>query len=195
MSKITMALSAVFIFLVTGIGFAQETDPALAQPTTDGNNARPLENLPAEVQIEEGRSVVEYGKSLSERVSNMLTEARKESDIIRITCLNDKLTQINANLRNAQQRLQALIDATDRESRNHEYTVLMVLKQKFKTLDQEAGQCVGQDIYEIGHTQVTTEIDPSATSMDESPTATPRFGPSIATTETANPPAPATGND
>jgi hypothetical protein len=189
MSKITISLSAVFVFLLIGIGFAQENDLDLEQPDAD-ERARPPVNLPAEVQVEEGRSVVAYGKSLSERVSNMLNEARKESDIIRITCLNDKLTQINANLRNAQQRLQALIDATDRESRNHEYTVLMVLKQKFKTLDQEAGQCVGQDIFEIGHTQVTTEYDDSV-EISESPTSTPQFGP---TDVYYNPPAPASAS-
>ncbi len=194
MSKITISLSAVFVFFLTGIGFAQGSEQDLEQPNTDGN-ARPPVNLPAEVQIEEGRSVVEYGKTLSERVSNMLNEARKESDIIRITCLNDKLTQINANLRNAQQRLAALSDATDKESRNHEYTVLMVLKQKFKTLDQEAGQCVGQDIFEIGHTQVTTEVDESVATSYESPTTTPEFGPSNAIFEdTLNSPSPATGS-
>lgn len=189
MPKTTISLSTVFVFLLTGIGFAQGSEQDVELSNAEDNEQRPV-NLPSEVQVEEGRSVVEYGKSLSERVSNMLTEARKESDIIRITCLNDKLTQINANLRNAQTRLQSLTDATDRESRNHEYTVLMVLKQKFKTLDQEAGQCVGQDIFEIGHTQVTTEYDESVDeSAGELPTTTPQFGPSMV--DYYNPPAPA----
>jgi len=194
MSKATISLSAVFIFLLVGIGFAQEDEQDTAEPTTDGNVPLP-ENLSAEDQVEEGRSAVAYGTSLSERVSNMLNEARKESDIIRITCLNDKLTQINANLRNAQQRLAALSDATDRESRNHEYTVLMVLKQKFKTLDQEAGQCVGQDIYEIGHTQVTTEIDPTAMPTEASPTETPPFGPIISGSWSEPLPLPVSGSE
>ncbi|MBN1654664.1 MAG: hypothetical protein JXA30_12910 [Deltaproteobacteria bacterium] len=179
MSRTTILLVTFISFLLTGIGLAQVGEQEEIEQSKPEENVRPATNLPVEVQIEEGQAVVAYGKNLNERISNMLSEARKESDIIRITCLNDKLTQTNANLRNAQQRLKALTDAVDRETRNHEYTVLMVLKQKFKTLDQEAGQCVGQDIYEIGQTQVTTEIDDSVAAFDESPTMTPDFGPSF----------------
>jgi len=164
--------------MLTGTGLAQGDDKSLGNDANEEASGQAVQNLSADVQIEEGQSVVAYGNNLNERVSNTLNDARKESDIIRITCLNDKLTQINANLRNAQQRLEALMGAVDRDTRNHEYLVLMVLKQKLKTLDQEAGQCVGQDIFETGNTQVTTEIDPSVANQGETPTQLGEMGPS-----------------
>jgi len=178
MTKKTISFIAVYAFMLTGTGLAQGDDKSLGNDANEEASGQAVQNLSADVQIEEGQSVVAYGNNLNERVSNTLNDARKESDIIRITCLNDKLTQINANLRNAQQRLEALMGAVDRDTRNHEYLVLMVLKQKLKTLDQEAGQCVGQDIFETGNTQVTTEIDPSVANQGETPTQLGEMGPS-----------------
>jgi len=178
MTKKTISFIAVYAFMLTGTGLAQGDDKSLGNDANEEASGQAVQNLSADVQIEEGQSVVAYGNNLNERVSNTLNDARKESDIIRITCLNDKLTQINANLRNAQQRLEALMGAVDRDTRNHEYLVLMVLKQKLKTLDQEAGQCVGQDIFETGNTQVTTEIDPSVANQGETPTQLGDIGPS-----------------
>lgn len=129
-------------------------------------------NLSAEAQILEGKKIVMQGDRLSRRVSLMLDDARRDADLIRITCLNEKLTQINANLRNAQKRLEALTGAVDADRRNHEYTVLTVLGQKFQTLDQESNRCVGQDIFETGATRVETDIDTSVVS-NENPNEIP----------------------
>jgi hypothetical protein len=118
----------------------------------------------------------------------MLNQARRESDIIRITCLNDKLTQINANLRNAQGRVEVLKTAVDPERRNHEFTVLTVLNSKFSVLDQEANQCVGQDMYEVGATRVDTEIDESKIPQEE-----PSNPPVILPPSVPNIPPPASG--
>jgi hypothetical protein len=104
----------------------------------------------------------------------MLDEARQERDIIRVTCINDKLTQVNANLRTVELRvtnLQDAIAAQDASRRNHEFTVIAVLGQKFVVLDREAAQCIGQDIFETGSTRVITEIDPN--NPDDDPTVLP----------------------
>jgi len=117
--------------------------------------------LSAADQASAADSIVARGTTLSARVGQMLDDARREADMIRVTCLNDKLTQINANLRTAQTRLTSLQRAADVDQRNHELTVLTVLGQKLQTLDQESNQCVGQDLYDTGPTKVVTEIDTS----------------------------------
>jgi hypothetical protein len=85
--------------------------------------------------------------------------------------LNDKLTQINANLRTAQSRYASLQRIVDAEQRKHELTVLSVLGQKLQVLDQESNQCVGQDLYETGPTKITTEIDTSLLPFETNPTS------------------------
>ena len=90
--------------------------------------------------------------------------------MIRVTCLNDKLTQINANLRTAQGRFTNLQRTVDTDQRNHELTVLTVLGQKLQVLDQESNQCIGQDLYETGPTKIITEIDTRALPYESDPT-------------------------
>jgi len=102
--------------------------------------------------------------------SKALQSAKREKDIIRATCLDDKLSQCNANLQNIKRREVALnegIAAGDTGRRNHEFTVIGVLSQKFKMLAQSANQCVGQDLFDTGDTEVKEEVDLFA--PDENP--------------------------
>ncbi len=76
-----------------------------------------------------------------------MKSAKREGDIIRATCLEDKLEQCNASLRNMKRRQAALDEAIstgDIGGSNHEFTVIGVLSRKSKALAQAANQCVGQ---------------------------------------------------
>jgi hypothetical protein len=141
---------------------------------TGGVTAKaPAAPLSAADQQAAAAQIVQRAVLLTQRLTQLLDEARREADIIRVTCLNDKLTQANANLRTAQSRLGSLQKATDQELRNHEFTVLSVLGQKFQVLEQQANQCVGQDMYETGPTKVVTEIDTSMLPFEDDPSTPP----------------------
>lgn len=176
MSRFRVAQAfALSIVMFTGFVVAQDDDASESEtePTEEVDVRRRANLGPAE-QREEAARIIQRGEDLSRRVQSMLDEARQERDIIRVTCINDKLTQVNANLRTAQQRAEQLndaIDANDSGRRNHEFTVMIVLNQKLIVLDREAAQCVGQDIYETGATRVTTEIDPET--PEDDPTILP----------------------
>lgn len=148
-----------------GLAVAQSGDDAGADDAGGEEAGMDVErraNLTPEQQRQEAQEIVEKGNNVSRQVASMLDEARQERDIIRVTCLNDKLTQINANLRTATTRAEALddaVEAQDAPRRNHEFTVLTVIAQKLQTLEREAQQCIGEDIFETGATTVETEID------------------------------------
>ncbi len=94
--------------------------------------------------------------------SQALQSSKRDKDIIRATCLDDKLSQCNANLQNMKRREAALNQAIadgDTGRSNHEFTVIGVLSQKFKMLAQAANQCVGQDLFDTGETQVKEDVD------------------------------------
>ena len=156
--NIRIALAALGCLLILGAGsaFGQATAPRAPRRAVN----------PAE-QASNARAVLQNASVLAQRISQMLEEARRESDIIRVTCLNDKLTQVNANLRIVQTRLTAFDNASTPEQRNHEATVINVLGQKFQVLDQEANRCVGQDLYDTGSTKVETEIDTAQLPFEE----------------------------
>jgi hypothetical protein len=94
--------------------------------------------------------------------SKAMSTAKKNGDIIMATCLEDKLEQCTANLQNMKRRETALNQAIangDTGSANHEATVISVLSQKVKMLEQAANQCVGQDLFDTGETKTTTAVD------------------------------------
>ena len=154
-NKIVVIASLVTLLAGAGTVLGQET------PSRRRTPANPAE------QAASSRAVLQHANVLAQRISQMLEEARRESDIIRVTCLNDKLTQVNANMRIVQTRVTAFDNATTPEQRNHEATVISVLGQKFQVLDQEANRCVGQDLYETGSTKVETEVDTALLPFDE----------------------------
>ena len=146
---------------------------------TSGTSAQGAEGAPAKKpvtaadMVAQGEGVVENGAALSETVSGLVREATEDADMMKVTCLNDKLTQIDGNLRTAQQHLQALRKATDAEVRSHEHTMIMVVSQKLDVLGQEAGQCVGKDLYETGTTTVDTVIDTEMLPFEDDPGVAP----------------------
>jgi hypothetical protein len=171
----------VLVILTAGVGFAG-LGLAVAQTGDDGQGEgggqttgevsarRRAELTPAE-QLAESQRIQERGSTLSRRVAGMLDEARRENDVIRVTCLDDKLTQINAHLRTLGSRLESLQEASqlgDEGRRNHEFTVITVLGQNLTELDRAANECIGQDLFETGTTRVTTTIDPSVPNEDPS---------------------------
>lgn len=163
--RIIVGLSAATLLATVGlVAVAQESG-------SDGFDAEAGSDLPvrqeavlsAADQLQEAASIQDRGQRLSVRLSSMLEEARRDGDIIRVTCLNDALTQLNTSLRMAARRAEDLrnsADSGDDSRRNHEYSVIAVIGQRFTMLDRAANQCVGQDLFETGATQVSTTVDP-----------------------------------
>ncbi|MBW2460956.1 MAG: hypothetical protein JRH11_04870 [Deltaproteobacteria bacterium] len=189
MTKRRWIFATMAVLAVTSGGFALAQEGAVGEavqaPASEGDVAvRREANMTGAEQLAEAENVVQHGTQLSRREQAMLDEARRERDISRVTCLNDKLTQTNANLRTVNTRVENLseaVQAQDTSRRNHEFTVIMVLGQKFSTLEQEANQCIGNDLYETGSTAVVTTVDPNVPdetdSMRLSPAGTATQGP------------------
>ena len=181
--RVLITIFASLTLVATGFGFAgaQGRGNSDGEPGDERSEVavRRRANLNPAEQLAEAERVGQEAQQLSRRVSAMLDEARQDRDIIRVTCLNDKLTQINANIRTLENRidnLQASVDSADRDRGGHEFTVISVLDQKLNLLEREASQCIGEDIFETGATTVTTEIDEGTPTDD--PTVIPLTPPS-----------------
>ena len=95
-------------------------------------------------------------------VRRQLQAAREEKDVVKSLCLNDKLNQIDLATRTATDRmsgLEAAVAANDAERVKHQYTVILVLRDRVTTLVSEANQCIGEDVGFVGESNVTMEID------------------------------------
>jgi hypothetical protein len=166
--------SFAFAFVALAAGNAD------AQPAGGGNGSAPPANgagAGAEGQVGFQRKtsltpqeqLVESGKHLSRMdaaassVRKMLEEARKQRDVVKTLCLNDKLSQIDVAVRSARDRrtqLQEAVNRNDAELTNHEFTIMTVLRQRTEQLVAEANQCIGEESAFIGDTKTTVQIDP-----------------------------------
>jgi hypothetical protein len=172
-------LMVALVLVGGGLALAQDDDDQGDDggSTEDASTeVRRRADLTPEEQLAEAERVQHSAETLSQRVMGMLDEARREGDIVRVTCLDDKLTQINAHVRTMGDRVEALQEATttaDPDRRNHEFTVITVLGQNFTQLERDANECIGQSLFETGTTRVVTEIDPST--PDEDPSSVPNI--------------------
>ncbi len=132
--------------------------------------------------------LAESGKHLSRMeqagggVRKMLEEARKQRDVVKTLCLNDKLSQVDVAIRSGRDRrtqLEAAARRNDAELTNHEFTILTVLRQRVEQLVAEANQCIGEEAAFVGEGRTKVTIDPSIP-PDETPY--PTLGPEIVVT-------------
>lgn len=170
----TLKLSIAFGVVLTGVSlaFVGVAFVGVAQAEVAKATA-PQKPLTPTQMISQGDAVVGSGSKLSQSVSGLLRDATEDADMMKVTCLNDKLTQIDGNLRTAMQHLRSLRKATDAGVRQHEHTMIMVVGQKIDVLGQQASQCVGQDLFATGDTTVDTEIDPDMLPFETDPAFPP----------------------
>ena len=175
------ALALLLVTVGAGVAVAQNEQP---------NNAEEVQIVPApsatlqgppltgEQQIARADSFMGLMQTTRHRVMGLLDEARRARDIIKATCLNDKLTQINGNIRVAEDRVQNLhtaVQSNDEGRRTHEYTILVVVRQKVDSLGIEADQCIGEERWYTGATRVETRIDAEIPEEDTTRVETPVF--------------------
>ena len=80
-------------------------------------------------------------------VLGKLEEARASKDVVKLNCVNEKLTQIKGLLRISEQSdvaLQEAVAKRETSSSEHEFTKVMIARQKVEQLRAEAEECIGQ---------------------------------------------------
>jgi hypothetical protein len=127
-------------------------------------------NLSGPEQLTESGRIIDTVSNMRRRVSDMLDRARQERDIIKVTCLNDKLTQIDVTLRSANEHrelLQTAVSINNDGQRNHEFALLNIFRQRADALEAEARQCIGEEAGGFGEgTVVTVRVNPNIAAED-----------------------------
>jgi hypothetical protein len=118
---------------------------------------------PAE-QLARAKAFVAGIEEASRSIQRELQMARRDRDVVRVLCLNDKLNQVDVALGSAQDRfgsLRAAVEQSDGERVRHEFTVLEVLNDRARALSSESSQCMGEETGFVGEAQVSVSIDPN----------------------------------
>jgi hypothetical protein len=148
-----------------GVAYAQDT-----QSGTSAGMRRDVKLTPEE-QLKSSDAVLGRIDQAANTVRKQLEQARAQHDVVKTLCLNDKLTQIDVAGRSARDRKEALRQAVSRQDTElsaHEYTILMVVKERVDQLSAEANQCIGEEAGFVGETRVTVTINPNMPTEDPS---------------------------
>jgi hypothetical protein len=152
---------------------AGSDDPPPAAATADSSvdlapsdvlSNEPEKELTSAERVARATQFVATIEVSSQSILRQLQTARKDRDVVRVLCLNDKLNQVDVALRSAQDRVTAVRSAAERgdaDRTRHEYTVLEVLNDRVRILVNESNQCIGEETGFIGEAEVSVSIDPN----------------------------------
>lgn len=99
-------------------------------------------------------------KQMLERVIAVQQVARKQKDVIRLNCVNDRLLQVKKLLNIAESSRNDLVEAiaADNErERYHQFSKVRISHERVSVLRDEAEACVGEELVFIGPTEVEVE--------------------------------------
>jgi ribosomal protein L9 len=98
-------------------------------------------------------------KTAMKQVLARVEEARNEKDIVKLNCVNEKLTQIKALLKVAEQSDIALHEAVSNRdvSSDTEFSKIAIARSKVEGLRAESEQCIGQLAYIVDE-KTTVEV-------------------------------------
>jgi hypothetical protein len=158
-----------------GPAFAQEAsregEPSVSSDLapSDALSERAGAVLSPGERVDQGKEFVAGIERSAQSIQRQLQSARKDRDVVRVLCLNDKLNQVDVALRSAQDRASALNAAAERKDADrsrHEYTVLEVLSDRVRALVNESNQCIGEETGFVGEAEVSVSIDPNLPAGD-----------------------------
>lgn len=141
------------------------TPGTAAAVTAPGQLGSPLGERAADVPDPEKlrRSSDGLGRmrNVLKEVLSKLEEARNTRDVVKLNCVNEKLTQIKGLLRISEQSdvsLQEAVAKKESSAGEHEYTKVMIARQKVDQLRAEAEECIGQLAFRTDE-NLTVEVE------------------------------------
>ena len=126
-------------------------------------------------------------KQVFKRVKNMLDQARQEKDTLKITCLDDKFTQIHVSIRGIEERTKSLeisLRSGDTTTANQNFSILKIYISRVFGLNSEAENCMGESDVVLGKTETSSTISGDITRQGD---PDPDFSADNATQRQVNP--------
>jgi hypothetical protein len=136
--------------------------PASAQVQAGKALARDA-GLTAEEKLARSAEHLERMKGAMKRVLARVEEARNEKDVVKLNCVNEKLTQVKGLLKVAEQSDVALHEAIANKdpSADAEFAKVGIARTKIEGLQNDADQCIGQLAYVVDE-KTTVEVQQPA---------------------------------
>ena len=133
--------------------------------------------LPAAEMSKNADGMLVKMRDVLKRIVQLQGIARKQKDVIKLNCVNDKLLQVKqlVNIGESNKtNLDEAIARDDESGRYDFYSNITIANDQVSTLGAEAEQCIGQDLSFLGPTETTVEggnepDDPTVTEEPDFP--------------------------
>jgi hypothetical protein len=182
-SKLVLSLG---LSATIGVGAAFAQRGTKSEP--DSELLKQVQQVSPQEMMTSSKNYMAQMSSAQKRAEELVEVARKKKDVVKLNCVNDKLTQMKAYNTLAVRAMENLTLANQQnndEARRHEYTRMSILNQKVTVLKTEAENCVGEDASYVGATRVDVDVDPNI--PQEDPTEPPIEVPVITRPPAASP--------
>jgi hypothetical protein len=172
--------------LLLGAGLARAQGPATKPPAPP--TLEKAADIPDPEKLTRANSAVSSMRSALTDVLGRLEEARATKDVVKLNCVNEKLTQVKGLLRISEQSdvaLQEAVSKRDSTAAEHEYSKISIARNKVAQLRTESEQCIGQLAFRTDE-NLTVEVEvPSG--LPEDPTNPPPLAPPTSRLPPASP--------
>ena len=169
------------VYALAQQGSSAAPAPAATAPAPAGSIA-----LTPKEQLEVANVSLARMKGSATAIRRQLDQARREKDVVKVLCLDDKLSQADVAVRSGEERrgaLEAAASKNDSEAATHESTVLAVLSQRADQVSTEANQCIGEEGTFTNSEQAVTKIDPNISRSENGEMPGPVAGDLIVTSD------------
>jgi hypothetical protein len=151
--------AALLIGGSSGLLFAQDD----ADSGDDSEVTVPMEKQallsPAEMR-EKSSELITAMQAMLTRVVELQGLARKQKDVIKLNCVNDKLLQVKQLLNIAESARTDMVESIAQQSddgRYHHFGQITIASEKVSSLRDEAEACIGEELIFLGPTQIDVD--------------------------------------
>ncbi len=157
MNRRVLSVIAAGCFLASSLAL-----PAFAQTSVEKvGPAEEIEKVSDEEKPEKSRRAIDKMRGSLSKVIKYLEEAREQRDVLKLNCVNEKLTAIKGLLRVSEQAdvaMQEAIATGESTAAEHEYEKIMIASKKVQGLATESEVCIGELAVYSGQTSVSVEV-------------------------------------
>lgn len=164
---------APFVVLLGGGALAANDGKSAAEMTLSKSA-----NLTPQEMVAQSKELMSQMRDVQRRVEGLQEVAKKQKDIIKLNCVNDKLLQVRGHVAVGDNAIKGLDEAVakgDDGQRQHEFSRLSILHQKVGVLGTEAENCIGEDLSYVGSTKVDVDVTGVDPNKDETAPTLPAF--------------------
>ena len=156
------------LYAQEGGGDKQEKKADTAEVDVSGEKKAELSPLEMQKKTDELIGAMREGLKEVIKVQKI---ARKQQDVIKLNCVNDKLLQVKQLLNiaeGANTDMQEAIEQVNENERYHQYGKVVIGAEQVSGLVEEAKNCIGEELIYIG--PLTIDVDrPDIDDPDQNP--------------------------